>query len=62
VPRRINTLCDRLLLFGALEEKHEIGAEEVDLVTEEIAGEVGRAGFPVRPCRLARRSLRRRSR
>ena len=42
VPRRINTLCDRLLLFGALEEKHDIGAEEVDLVTEEIAGEVGR--------------------
>jgi putative secretion ATPase (PEP-CTERM system associated) len=46
VPRRINTLCDRLLLFGALEEKHEIGAEEVDLVTEEIAGEVGRGRLP----------------
>jgi putative secretion ATPase (PEP-CTERM system associated) len=46
VPRRINTLCDRLLLFGALEEKHEIGADEVDLVTEEIAGEVGRGRLP----------------
>lgn len=46
VPRRINTLCDRLLLFGALEEKHEIGADEVDLVTEEIAGEVGRGRPP----------------
>ena len=44
VPRRINMLCDRLLLFGALEEKHEIGAEEVALVKDEIAGEVGRGG------------------
>jgi putative secretion ATPase (PEP-CTERM system associated) len=49
VPRRINTLCDRLLLFGALEEKHEIGPEEVDLVTEEIAGEVGRGRLPGGP-------------
>jgi len=46
VPRRVNTLCDRLLLFGALEEKHEIGPEEVELVTEEIAGEVGRGRLP----------------
>jgi putative secretion ATPase (PEP-CTERM system associated) len=49
VPRRVNTLCDRLLLFGALEEKHGIGAEEVDLVTEEIAGEVGRGRLPSGP-------------
>jgi type II secretory pathway predicted ATPase ExeA len=49
VPRRINTLCDRLLLFGALEEKHEIGADEVEVVTEEIAGEVGRGRLPGAP-------------
>jgi hypothetical protein len=47
VPRRVNTLCDRLLLFGALEEKHDIGPDEVVLVTEEIAGEVGRGRLPV---------------
>lgn len=29
VPRKINLLCDRMLLLGFLEEKHEIGAETV---------------------------------
>ena len=29
VPRKINLLCDRLLLLGYLEEKHEIGADIV---------------------------------
>jgi len=29
VPRKVNLLCDRLLLLGFLEEKHEINAEIV---------------------------------
>ena len=29
VPRKVNLLCDRLLLLGYLEEKHEIDAEIV---------------------------------
>ena len=29
IPRKINLLCDRLLLLGYLEEKHEIGTEIV---------------------------------
>lgn len=29
VPRKINLLCDRLLLLGYLEEKHEIDADIV---------------------------------
>lgn len=36
VPRRINTLCDRVLLYGYLEELHQIDAEIVHRVTEEL--------------------------
>jgi general secretion pathway protein A len=46
VPRRINTLCDRVLLFGALEEKHHMDGDAVQLVSQEIAGEVGRSAAP----------------
>lgn len=40
VPRRINTLCDRLLLFGFLEEKHTIDDEIVKVVASELKGEL----------------------
>jgi putative secretion ATPase (PEP-CTERM system associated) len=36
VPRRINSLCDRLLLFGFLEELKEIGEDAVNKVIAEI--------------------------
>ncbi len=36
VPRRINTLCDRLLLYGYLEELNTISLDHVNTVTEEI--------------------------
>jgi putative secretion ATPase (PEP-CTERM system associated) len=39
VPRRINTLCDRLLLLGALEERHRIDAEALETVAEDLAEE-----------------------
>jgi len=42
VPRRINVLMSRLLLFGALEELHDIGAPVVDRVAEELRRETGR--------------------
>jgi putative secretion ATPase (PEP-CTERM system associated) len=41
VPRRVNSLCDRLLLFGSLEEVHAIEDGHVQTVVEEIAQEVG---------------------
>ncbi len=41
VPRKINTLCDRLMLFGYLEEIHEFDANVVKMVTSELQGEVG---------------------
>ena len=36
LPRRINTLCDRVLLYGYLEELHQIDGDVVHRVTEEL--------------------------
>jgi hypothetical protein len=43
VPRRINTLCDRLLLYGYLEGLHAIGHKALRSVTEDIIEEHGGA-------------------
>ncbi len=39
VPRRVNNLCDRLLLYAFLEELHSIDDEVVRAVAEEIGSE-----------------------
>ncbi len=39
VPRRINNLCDRILLYAFLEEVEEIDSEVVDSVSRELGGE-----------------------
>jgi putative secretion ATPase (PEP-CTERM system associated) len=39
VPRRINTLCSRLLLWGYLEERHAIAAGDVAQVADELLAE-----------------------
>lgn len=39
IPRRINTLCDRLFLMGYLEELHAFGAPEVASVIADIQQE-----------------------
>ncbi len=41
VPRRVNTITDRLLLFGCLEELHELSARETETVIDEVSQEVG---------------------
>ncbi len=43
VPRRINTLCDRLLLFGYLEGLHAIDGDVLRAVTQDIIQEHGGA-------------------
>ncbi len=43
VPRKINTLCDRLMLFGYLEEIHAFDANVVKIVTNELQGEIPHA-------------------
>lgn len=41
VPRRINTLVSRLLLFGVLDQAHSFTAQMVDCVAEELGNETG---------------------
>ena len=41
VPRRINTLCSRILLFGFLEGLHQIDLATVDQVAEDLFQELG---------------------
>jgi len=48
VPRRINNLCDRLLLYSFLEELHNIDAQAVEMVSEEIGSEFF-GGLPDKP-------------
>lgn len=40
LPRRINTLCSRLLLYGSLEGLHQLDDGIVDKVVEELSREV----------------------
>lgn len=44
IPRKINTLCDRLLLGAYLSERHTIGEAEVREVIEELKEEFAAAG------------------
>lgn len=39
IPRKINTLCDRLLIMGCLEELHTIDQQEVNEVIQDIQQE-----------------------
>lgn len=39
IPRKINTLCDRLLLMGCLEELHDFGSSEINEVIRDIQQE-----------------------
>ena len=41
IPRRVNTLCSRLLLLGYLEERHTIDGPDVVNVATELAVELG---------------------
>ena len=41
IPRRINSVCNRLMLAGFLAGQHRFAAAEVDAVVAEISGEIG---------------------
>ena len=49
IPRRINSVCDRLLLLGFLGNKETLGVEDVDEVVNEMRDEAG--GAPAKPVR-----------
>ena len=41
IPRKINSLANRVLLSAFLAEKNQISAEDVESITREISGELG---------------------
>jgi putative secretion ATPase (PEP-CTERM system associated) len=41
IPRRINAMCNRLMLAGFLAGQHKFAAAEVNAVAAEITGEIG---------------------
>jgi putative secretion ATPase (PEP-CTERM system associated) len=41
IPRRINAVCNRLMLAGFLAGQHKFSADEVNAVAAEITGEIG---------------------
>jgi putative secretion ATPase (PEP-CTERM system associated) len=57
VPRRVNALCDRLFLYGCIEEKHSLTKADGDVVVSEMKREVGHSGrrAPENPREPARR-------
>ena len=46
IPRRINSVCDRLLLLGFLGEKSNISVEDVNEVVAEMHEESGGSSYP----------------
>ncbi len=47
IPRRINSFCDRLFLYGSLEELHRIDVDAVEAVHEELRHEIAFEQDPV---------------
>jgi putative secretion ATPase (PEP-CTERM system associated) len=57
VPRKINTLCSRILLYGYLEELHRIEAGAVELIARDLGKELSNPAdavseTPVEPVQL----------
>jgi putative secretion ATPase (PEP-CTERM system associated) len=49
IPRRINLVCNRLLLAGFLNEKHVLDAADLQAVADELTEELGHVGRPGEP-------------
>lgn len=58
IPRRINLLCNRLLLAGFLNEKHVLDASDVETVASELQDELGSVGRPGEVALEAQRDAR----
>ncbi|MDP1652050.1 MAG: XrtA-associated ATPase [Rhodocyclaceae bacterium] len=52
IPRRINALCDRLLLLGFLSDRKSFGKNEVDEVVSEMSSSATGIGAPARDAAL----------
>jgi general secretion pathway protein A len=49
VPRRINALCDRVMLGAYLGEQHVVSASDVEQVASELSDELGQGSVPLVP-------------
>jgi|SRR5258708_15687371 general secretion pathway protein A len=47
IPRRINTLCSRILIFGMLEDSHTISAATVEEVASDLQDEIATVTSPL---------------
>lgn len=61
VPRRLNTLCSRVLLYGALEEIHTIDANTIEAVVADMASDTRQvtatsSAMPSRPLPVNRQN------
>lgn len=57
IPRRINAICDRLLLLGFLNDKRQFGKEDVQEVVNEMGGQVGSDAKPTATALLSPQAL-----
>ncbi|HEY1932178.1 MAG TPA: XrtA/PEP-CTERM system-associated ATPase [Acetobacteraceae bacterium] len=53
IPRRINTLCSRVLLYGSLEEAHTITGAMVEMTAGELSQDLGAGMFAPAPVAAA---------
>jgi hypothetical protein len=59
VPRRLNTLCSRVLLYGALEEIHTIDADVIGSVVSDMASDTRAVPTPTSSARSTPQPLNR---
>lgn len=53
IPRKINHLCDRLLLLGRMDEKHAFTAKDVFEVIDDLNSEFGPLASPVQEDKIS---------
>jgi hypothetical protein len=57
IPRRINTLCSRVLLYGAIEESHTITGPMVEATATELSQDLGAGLAAPQPASLVPTSV-----
>jgi general secretion pathway protein A len=53
IPRRINTLCSRVLLYGAIEETHTITGPMVEMTANELSQDLGAGLAAAQPAAIS---------
>jgi hypothetical protein len=53
IPRRVNTLCSRVLLYGAIEQSHTISGTMVETTANELNQDLGAGLAPPQPAAVS---------